>query len=282
MFYDPMIAKLCAHGPDRATAVARLGTALDSFYIRGPGHNVGFLAAVVRRPRFLDGRLSTDFIAQEFGERFEGESPDDRSAVDLAAAAAAMALAEVLHAAAISGRMAEVKIPTEWVVLLGEREIGLHAVQDGDAVAVAIDGRRLRVSHDWRAGLPLAHVTIDDGAARTITLQVDRCSEGYRLRHGGSEVLALVRTRKAAELAARIPAKPPPDRSKFLLSPMPGLIIGIPVHAGEAVKAGQELLILEAMKMENVLRAERDGVVEAIEVEPGATVAADQVLIAFA
>jgi propionyl-CoA carboxylase alpha chain len=282
MFYDPMIAKVCAHGPDRPAAIARLSAALDSLYIRGPGHNVGFLAAVLRRPRFVAGHLSTDFIGREFGDRFEGEPPDERNAVDLAAAAAAMRLAEAQRAAAISGRMAEVKIPTDWVVLLDDREIGLHALRDGDAVAVVIDGRRLRVDHDWHPGRPLAHVTIDEGAVRTITLQVDRCSEGYRLQHGGSEVLALVRTRKAAELAARIPAKAPPDRSKFLLSPMPGLIIGIPVRTGEAVKAGQELLVLEAMKMENVLRAERDGVVEAIEVEPGATVAADQVLIAFA
>ena len=144
---------------------------------------------------------------------------------------------------------------------------------------LVIDGRRLLVQHDWRPGLPLARVTID---GRSLTLQVDRRSEGYRLGLGGSEVQALVRTRKAAELAARIPAKPPPDSSKFLLSPMPGLIISIPVRPGEPVKAGQELLVLEAMKMENVLRAERDAVVEAIEVEPGATVAADQVLMAFA
>jgi propionyl-CoA carboxylase alpha chain len=274
-----MIAKVCAHGADRVAAIARLGAALDSFYIRGPSHNVGFLAAVLRRPRFVTGRLSTDFIADQFGERFEGDPLDDRACVDLAAAAVAMRVAEAQRAGAISGRMAEARIPNDWVVRLDEREVGLHAEQDGDAVAVVIDGRRRRVRHDWRPGLPLARVSIDD---RTITLQVDRCPEGYRLSLGGSEVHVLVRTRKAAEFAARIPAKPPPDTSKFLLSPMPGLIISIPVRAGEPVKAGQELLVLEAMKMENVLRAERDAVVEAIEVEPGATVAADQILIAFA
>jgi propionyl-CoA carboxylase alpha chain len=282
MFYDPMIAKACAHGADRPAAVARLREALDALYIRGPGHNVGFLAAVLRRPRFVEGRLSTDFIAAEFGERFEGEPIDERTCIDLAAAAVAMRLSEARRAAAISGRMADAKIPTDWVVRLDERDIGLHAERDGDAVAVAIDGQRLRVRHDWRPGLPLAHVTIDGHGGRALTLQVDRRSEGYQLSVGGSEVRALVRTRKAAELAARIPAKAPPDTSKFLLSPMPGLIISIPVRAGEPVKAGQELLVLEAMKMENVLRAERDAVVEAIEVEPGATVAADQVLIAFA
>ena len=279
MFYDPMIAKVCAHGPDRAAAIARLGAALDGLYIRGPGHNVGFLAAVLRRPRFVEGRLSTDFIAEQFGERFAGEPLDDRTGVDVAAAAVAMRLAEATRAGAISGRMAKARIPRDWVVRLDEREISLHAEQEGDAVAVTLDGRKLRVRHDWRPGLALARITIDE---RSITLQVDRCPEGYRLSLGGSEVHVLVRTRKAAELAARIPAKTPPDTSKFLLSPMPGLIISIPVRAGEPVKAGQELLVLEAMKMENVLRAERDGVVETIAVEPGATVAADQVLIAFA
>jgi propionyl-CoA carboxylase alpha chain len=279
MFYDPMIAKVCAHGPDRATAIARLGIALDGLYIRGPGHNVGFLAAVLRRPRFAQARLSTDFIASEFGERFAGEPLDDRTGIDLAAAAVAMRLAEAERAWKISGGLAKARIPTDWVVRLDEREVALHAEHEDDAVAVAIDGRRLCVRHDWRPGLALARVSIDE---RSLTLQVDRCSEGYRLTFGGSEVHALVRTRKAAEFAARIPAKAPPDTSKFLLSPMPGLIISIPVRAGEPVKAGQELLVLEAMKMENVLRAERDAVVEAIAVEPGATVAADQVLIAFA
>jgi propionyl-CoA carboxylase alpha chain len=283
LFYDPMIAKVCGHGADRPAAIAHLREALDGLYIRGPGHNVGFLSAVLRRPRFVEGRLSTDFIAAEFGERFEGTELDERTCADLAAAAVAMRLAEARRATAISGRMGDARIPTDWVVRLDERDVGLHAERDADAVAVVIDGRRLRVTHDWRPGLPLAHVAIDDrGEARTITLQVDRRSEGYWLSLGGSEVAALVRTRKAAELAARIPAKAPPDTSKFLLSPMPGLIISIPVRAGEPVKAGQELLVLEAMKMENVLRAERDAVVEAIEVEPGATVAADQVLIAFA
>jgi propionyl-CoA carboxylase alpha chain len=279
MFYDPMIAKVCAHGPDRAAAIARLRAALDGLYIRGPSHNVGFLAAVLRRQRFAEGRLSTDFIAEQFGERFVGEPLDDRSCLELAAAAVALRLGEAHRAGAISGRMAQAPVPRDWVVRLDTHEIALHAERDGDAVSVTIDGRQHRVRHDWRPGLALAHVAIDD---RTITLQVDRCPEGYRLARGGSEALVLVRTRKAAEFAARIPAKTPPDTSKFLLSPMPGLIVSIPVRAGEPVKAGQELLVLEAMKMENVLRAERDAVVEAIEVEPGATVAADQVLMAFA
>jgi propionyl-CoA carboxylase alpha chain len=166
-------------------------------------------------------------------------------------------------------------------VLLDRREIALDAELGTAEVKVLIEGRRFAVTHDWRPGLPLARVTIDDGWCRTFTLQVDRHSEGYRLSLGGSEVVAVVRPRRAAELAARIPAKAAPDTSKVVLSPMPGLIVSIPVRAGETVKAGQELLVLEAMKMENVLRAERDGVIEAVQVEPGATVAADEILITF-
>ena len=144
---------------------------------------------------------------------------------------------------------------------------------------IDVAGARHELLLDWRPGAPLARATIE---GRTAVVQVDPCAEGFRLSHGGIEIVALVRTREAAEFAARVPPKPPPDTSKFLLSPMPGLIVSVAVTAGDPVKAGQELAVLEAMKMENVLRAERDAVVEDIRVEPGATVAADQVLMAFA
>ena len=162
---------------------------------------------------------------------------------------------------------------------LGDENVAVRTEAAGDGLAVEVEGTRLKMALDWQPGQLLAHVRLGRRAA---TVQVDPCPEGYRLSHGGIEVRALVRTRKAAEYAARIPTKPPPDTSKFVISPMPGLIVSIAVDRGEPVKAGQELLILEAMKMENVLRAERDGVVEEIRVTPGASVAADQVLIAFA
>jgi propionyl-CoA carboxylase alpha chain len=149
----------------------------------------------------------------------------------------------------------------------------------GDELAVEVDGTRLKTAVDWHPGQLLARVRF---GRRAVTVQVDRCPEGYRLSHGGVQVQALVRTREAAEYAARIPEKAPPDTSKFLMSPMPGLIVSIAVNRGDPVKAGQELLILEAMKMENVLRAERDGVVEEVRVTPGASVAADEILLAFA
>ena len=144
---------------------------------------------------------------------------------------------------------------------------------------IDVGGTRHELLLDWRPGEPLARATSE---GRSAVIQVEPRAEGFRLTHGGSEVVALVRSREAAEFAARMPPKPPPDTSRFLLSPMPGLIVSVAVSAGEAVKLGQEVAVLEAMKMENVLRAERDGVVEEIRIAPGATVAADQVLIAFA
>ncbi len=281
VFYDPLIAKACAHGGDRAEAIARLGDALDGFAIRGLSHNVAFLTAIMHHRRFKAGALSTDFIAAEFGDRFEGLVPSGSTRAALAAVAVGLRRTEMTRAAEISGRLPNwtPRVPDEWVVRLGDENVAVRTEVAGDSLAVEVEGTRLKMALDWQPGQLLARVRLGRRAA---TVQVDPCPEGYRLSHGGIDVRALVRTRKAAEYAARIPTKPPPDTSRFVISPMPGLIVSIAVDRGESVKAGQELLILEAMKMENVLRAERDGVVEEIRVTPGASVAADQVLIAFA
>jgi propionyl-CoA carboxylase alpha chain len=185
------------------------------------------------------------------------------------------------RAAEISGRLANwtPRVPDAWVVRLGDENLAVRTEVNGDELVVEVEGARLKMALDWQPGHLLARVRF---GRRAVTVHVDLCPEGYRLSHGGAQVQALVRTREAAEYAARIPQKAPPDTSKFLISPMPGLIVSIAVDRGEPVKAGQELLILEAMKMENVLRAERDGVVEEVRVTPGTSVAADEVLIAFA
>jgi propionyl-CoA carboxylase alpha chain len=281
LFYDPMIAKLCAHGPDRGTAIGRLSDALDAFYIRGPGHNVAFLTALLSHRRFREGKLSTDFIAAEFGERFAGIAPSEASRAGLAAVAVGLRLIQAERDAGISGRLpgGRPEPPADWVVRLGEQDVPVHAEPAGDGFAMRTGDAKIDLGLDWRPGRPLARARL---GGREVVVQVDPCPEGFVLRHGGLELPALVRTREAAEFAARIPPKPLPDTSRFVLSPMPGLIVSIAVRQGEPVKTGQEVVVLEAMKMENVLRAERDGVVEEVRVEPGATVAADQVLIAFA
>ena len=281
LFYDPMIAKVCAHGTDRAQAIERLSAALDGFYIRGLSHNVAFLTALLNHRRFRKGLLSTDFIAAEFGDRFEGVAPTAATRTGLVAVAVALRLVQARREAQISGQLPgwRPSLRSDWVVRLGNENIAVEARLEPPGFVIDVGRARHELHLDWRPGCPLARATIE---GRTAVVQVDPCAEGFRLSHGGIEVQALVRTLEAAEFAARVPPKLPPDTSKFLLSPMPGLIVSVAVGPGEPVKAGQELAVLEAMKMENVLRAERDAVVEDIRVAPGATVAADQVLIAFA
>jgi propionyl-CoA carboxylase alpha chain len=281
MFYDPMIAKLCAFGPDRAAATRRLARALDGFVIRGLGHNIPFLNAVLANPRFQEGRLSTSFIAEEYGERFQGFALPEGRRHELAAMAVAMKVREVARAVGISGRMRTWRYEpvTAWSVQLGEETFPVDVETHGqDGLSVTIAGHRLHVALEWRPGQHLARATID---GRWIVAQVDPILEGYILTHGGAELKALVRTRKAAEYAARMPAKTPPDTSRLVRSPMPGLIVSVAVTAGQEVKVGQELCILEAMKMENVLRSERDGVVNEVSIKARDTVAADQVLMTF-
>ena len=263
---------------DEAT---RLAEALDGFVIRGLGHNVPFLAAVVQNPRFAEGRLTTNFIAEEYGDRFQGFVLPEGHRQDLAALAAAMKIKEAARAAEISGRMRTWRYQpvTAWTVKLGEEILPVDVEADGpDGLALALAGRRLTVALDWHPGQRLARARID---GRSLVAQVDPVAEGYLLTHGGAELRALVRTRRAADYAARMPFKAPPDTSRLVRSPMPGLIVTVAVSAGQDVKVGQELCILEAMKMENVLRAERDGTVEEVKIKPRDTVAADQILMTF-
>ena len=281
MYYDPMIAKLCAHGTDRVAATRRLSRALDGFVIEGLGHNIPFLGAVLANPRFVEGRLTTNFIAEEYGDRFQGFILPDQRQRELAAMATAMKVLEKRRATQISGRMRTWRpLPAKaWTVRLGETSYPVDVETHGeDGLTVSIAGHTLHVALDWLPGQPLARGTID---GRIIVAQVRPILEGYVLTHGGSELVTLVRTRRAAEYADRMPFKVPPDTSRLVKSPMPGLIVSVTVAAGQEVKFGQELCVLEAMKMENVLRAERDGIVTEVKVKARDTVAADQVLMTF-
>ncbi|MDF1586422.1 acetyl/propionyl/methylcrotonyl-CoA carboxylase subunit alpha [Marinimicrococcus flavescens] len=284
MFYDPMIAKLCTWGKDRATAVAHLREALDSYVIRGPAHNIGFLGAVLANPRFQEGRLSTGFIAEEYGERFAGLEPEGPGRAALAAVVVAMRLREASRAAEVDGRLPGWRYRPEphWTVELGQERIDveLEAGEDEEGqTLLEIDGQRHEVLLDWQPGRSVVRALVD---GRPLTMQADPISEGWLVRRGGAELATLVRTRRAADFAARMPAKVAADTSRLVTSPMPGLIVAIQVEAGQDVKAGQELCILEAMKMENVLRAERDGTIAEVKVKARDAVSADQVLITFA
>ncbi len=276
VFYDPMIAKLVTYGPTRAEAARRMSTALDAFAIRGVNHNIGFLAAIIRKPRFLEGRLSTDFIPAEFPEGFHGaELPPDELDLLVAVAAAAQRLTAERdrHGAGI---------PSDWTVLVGPAPRVARAVEvtsDGaGSVAVSLDGRTRLVKTDWQPGQVLFDGTVD-GAP--VTAQLDRKGVTWHLHRAGAMIEMRVVTRVTGELAALMPVKVPPDMSRFLLSPMPGLLVSVAVKEGQAVKAGEELAVVEAMKMENVLRAERDGTVAKIAAEAGQSLAVDQVILEF-
>jgi propionyl-CoA carboxylase alpha chain len=274
MFNDPMIAKLCAAGATRAEAAARLADALDAFVIRGPTHNIPFLAAIMRHERFLAGDLTTGFIAETFGERFEPGPPPAQDREDLATAALALWLVD-------RERGANGAQVGSWVVRLGEAELALDATRLGPrAMRIGTAGAAPReVTVDWRPGLALARLELD---GRALAVQVDPCREGYDLTTRGRTLRAIIRSSRAAELARRIPERPKADLSRFVLSPMPGLIVQVAVEPGQTVKQGQELCILEAMKMENVLRAERDGTIAEVKVAARDTVSSDQVLVVFA
>jgi propionyl-CoA carboxylase alpha chain len=281
MFYDPMIAKVVGSGADRREAIAALSDALDAFYIRGVGHNIRFLAALLRHPRFVAGRLSTGFIAEEFPDGFQGAEADAKTMGLLIAVAAVVHHLHEERDAGISGRLhaAEPRSGSEWSVL-GRgmvRRVTVAATADGFAV---IDGdSSCELVSAWRIGDPLYNGTAN---GQPVTVQVERRGVGYRLSHGRAQVDLLVVPPRAAELAALMPEKRAPDLSKFLLSPMPGLLVSLAVTTGQDVKAGQELCVVEAMKMENLLRAERDGRIAVLHAKPGDSLAVDQTILEFA
>jgi propionyl-CoA carboxylase alpha chain len=279
MFYDPMIAKLVSHGPDRSIAIARMCQALDGFEIRGIAHNVTFLGRVLASRRFAEGRLSTDFIADEFPDGFHPGAGAGR--LDMVAVAAFVHRRVAERAATISGQVAGRHRPPvgeDWVVVLdGEpHPVTARAASEGYDIAC---GEAIFVARgSWRPGDRLFRGTID---GRSVTMQVDPLGVAYRLAGDGSERVALVLPPHAARLQALMPVKQPPDTSKFLLSPMPGLLVSLAVRQGEKVEAGQPLAIVEAMKMENVLRADRHGVIGQIAAKPGDSLRADQVILEF-
>ena len=281
VYYDPLIAKLVASGPDRDTAVERLSGALDEFYVAGVQHNIPFLAAAVARPRFRGGALSTNFIAEEFAGGFAPPSglvePDQ--VILLAAALARRRLHE--RETAIDGKLAgaRVDIPGNYVILLDGRPHPIVVRPDGAAYRVEIEGKSRIASTDWQPGQPLLNVRAEQ---RVATVQIERVSGAtFRLTHGGVVRRAQILSPRAAELLALMPEKKAPDTSRLLLSPMPGLLSSVAVTQGQEVKVGEALAVVEAMKMENVLRAERDGRVARIHANPGDSLAVDQVILEF-
>jgi propionyl-CoA carboxylase alpha chain len=280
MFYDSMIAKLIVHGATRQQVIERMREALNAFYIRGVSHNIAFVAAVLQHPRFVSGRVHTGFIAEEYPAGFNAaDAPHDDPAF-LAAIAVFARRRYIDRAVRISGQMPGHgrKVNAQWVVLIGTERYPVE-VEPGEG------GYRIRhrdtmydVRSDWRLGEPLFTGTCN---GRPFALQVERQGLKYRIFHWGTQVNAVVMTSRGAELLALMPAKPPLDLSKYLLSPMPGLLTEIAVAAGQEVKAGERLAAIEAMKMENVLKADRDCVVAAVLAKQGESLSVDQPILEF-
>ena len=277
MFYDPMIAKLATWGESRDAAIAEMRRALDAFYIRGVNHNIPFLAAVMAAERFQAGRLTTNYIAEEYPEGFQGRELPAETRNRLVSVAAVLQERSKQrgngHPAA-----AGLSEPVERVVMIGREPQVAKLSPEGEAFAVEFDGGRHVIESDWRPGQPLFKGRLDQAP---ITVQVDADGPRWKLTHDGGRVDVLVLRPRLAELAALMPVKVPPDMSRFLLSPMPGLLVSLAVSEGQEVKAGEELAVVEAMKMENVLRAERDGRIAKLQAAPGDNLAVDQVIIEF-
>ena len=280
MYYDPMIAKLITYGADREEAITHMRSALDRFLIRGVSSNLSFLSALMVHPRFVTGDMSTNMIAEEYPDGFHpADVPHDDPAI-LISVAAAMVRGYRDRAAKIDGQLRghERRVPCEWVVVMNNEHHPVCVVSAEGGHDVEYKGHTYAVRSDWEFGQHLFSGTID---GKEIYVQVERNQQIYRLFHAGSQADVCVITPRVAELMRYMPVKAPPDMSKYLLSPMPGLLVSLAVKEGDAVKAGAELAVLEAMKMENTLRAERDGVVAKINYEPGASLAVDDKIIEF-
>jgi propionyl-CoA carboxylase alpha chain len=281
LYYDPMIAKLVTHAKTRSEAIDAQADALDAFVIEGIRHNIPFLAAVMANARWRSGKLSTGFIAEEFPHGFERTAPSDAAARKIAAVAAAIDHVLGERKRRISGQLnAALTRERRRSIWLGDDEIQADVEHDGNAVAVTFeDGAKHVLRSDFAPGMPLWEGFVD-GAP--IAMHVRMVPNGFELAYRGAEAKAFVYTEREAAYARLMPVKKLSGSEKSIRCPMPGLVVSIAVAEGQEVKAGETLAVVEAMKMENVLRAERDGIIKKVHVKPGDSVAVDAVIMEFA
>ena len=287
MHYDPMIAKLVSYGKNRIEATEHMRHALDGFYIRGVQNNISFLSALVCHPRFAKGDLSTNFITDEYPDGFSSANVAHDNPAHLVAVAASVHMSYQVRAALISGGVPgrERTVPGEWVVHInGDKvEVIVEPFAGGWNVEITskakgIKPQKLKVVSSWQVGDAVFDADISGTAA---TLQIDRLQVGYQISHSGTILDVRVLSKLASGFSDLMPQKRVADTSRLLMSPMPGLLLSLAVSKGQEVKAGEELAVIEAMKMENVLRAQQDSVVKEIKASPGDSLAVDQVIVEF-
>jgi propionyl-CoA carboxylase alpha chain len=280
MHYDPMIAKLITHGATRELAITHMREALNETYIRGVSHNISFLAALVEHQRFREARLSTNMIAEEYPDGFHPADMVHDDPALLIVVAGSIHRRYMDRAAGISGQLRgyERTVDDDWVVVMGgtHHAVSVRPVDGGHDATYA--GKCHQVRSSWQFGQPLFKGTVNGSE---VCIQVERRNMHYRLFHWGSQVDIMVLTARAAELLDCMPVKQPPDTSQYLLSPMPGLLTQLLVSVGDQVRTGQDLAVVEAMKMENVLRAERDVRVAKVLAVKGDVLAVDQPILGF-
>ncbi len=281
MFYDPMIAKLCTWAPTRAQAITEMRLALDTFEVEGIGHNLPFVGAVMDHPRFQSGNITTAFIAEEYPDGFQGAVLSDEILRQVAASAAAMHRVAEIRRTKISGTLNNHtrRVGDDWVVSLQGQALAVTVFADPEGSTIRFaDGGSLRVTSDWTPGQMLARLQVN---GEPVVIKIGKIPMGFRMRLRGADLKVLVQTPRQKELSALMIAKLPPDTSKFLLCPMPGLVAKIMVAEGDAVQEGQTLATVEAMKMENILKAERSGVVRKILAAAGSSLKVDDIIMEF-
>jgi propionyl-CoA carboxylase alpha chain len=283
-FYDPMIAKLCTWAPTRLEAIDAMAVALGSFEVEGVGNNLPFLSTVMDQERFREGRLTTGYIAEEFPEGFSGPDLPRGRVFEIAAAAAMMQLLlEERKGRATRTQLGHsTEIYGEWTVVIeGEPvPLKLHRLDpEGTWELNLFDQAAAVDSFDWTPGRTIARIGWAGGASSVI--KVNRTTSGFRMRYCGADLTVLVLRPSVAALLPLMPVKLPPDMSRFLLCPMPGQVVRIDVSEGDIVEDGQTLAIVEAMKMENVLKSEKRARVSKVHAAPGAVLAVDAVILEF-
>ncbi|OYX46544.1 MAG: acetyl/propionyl-CoA carboxylase subunit alpha [Alphaproteobacteria bacterium 32-64-14] len=282
MFYDPMIAKLITHGKDRATAIATHVKALERLEVKGIQDNSPFLAAVLDQKRFQSGKITTGYIKEEFPDGFHGaEASPEVEKLLIAAATYANVLVRT-RLSGISGRIEPAKPQRkDWVALVGRKQTPLSITYKmGEArIEFAGEKKTYTLTTDWKPGMSMMELEFN---GQTYALSIASAEEGFVLRRLGVEAHVKVCTPVQAGFHALLPEKQKPDTSKLIMSPMPGLVVSVSVSVGQDVKAGEAVCIVEAMKMQNIIRAEADGVVKSVTASAGASVAADEVLVEFA
>jgi propionyl-CoA carboxylase alpha chain len=277
-FYDPMIAKLCTWAPTREAAIDRMAVALDEFEVEGVGNNLPFLSAVMQQQRFREGRLTTGYIAEEFPEGFSGVALDPQIVGEIVAFACCAAFRLAVRGFEDIRRPDEYRERHQWAALVGDERWHFDITEKDSEFWLYHAGGRTLVEMNWNPGDTLARVRVD-GEVRV--LKVRRMASGFVVRYRGAVLDIKTLDPQVAELMRHMPIKAPPDLSRFLLCPMPGQIVRIDVAEGDVVEDGQALAIVEAMKMENVLKAEKRARVKTVRVKAGAVLAVDEVIMEF-